>query len=151
MTRKIFMGGKFLAVLIAAAASLPACHTGPPEISIESASARMSPAIYGEAMVFMTIKNDGGPDVLKSVSIDVPGASTMFHIMKGHHMARVPEVPVPGGKSVVLKMGSSHIMVEDMPRSMGAGSPITLTLVFERSGIRQLHLRLEKAPPVPMS
>lgn len=129
---------------------LAACHGGPPRISIQDAKAQLSPAIYGEAMVFMKIKNDGGPDVLKNVSIDVPGATAMLHVMKGNHMAHVTEIKIPGGKSVVFKMGSSHIMIEDMPRTMAEGSPLTLTLVFEKSGTKQLHLKLEKAPAMPM-
>jgi len=98
--------------------------------------------------VFMTIKNDGGPDVLKGVSIDVPGANAMFHVMEGKRMAQEESVEVPGGKSVVFKLGSSHIMIRDMPRTMVEGAPITLTLVFEKSGTKQLHLTLEKAPPL---
>jgi copper(I)-binding protein len=129
-------------------AFLAACQHAPPQISIENAEVQLSPAVYGEAMVFMTIKNDGGPDVLKDVSIDVPGAIAMFHVMEGERMAQEDSVEVPGGTSVVFKLGSSHIMIRDMPRTMMEGSPITLTLVFEKSGTRLLHLKLAKAPPL---
>ncbi len=125
---------------------LQACHSGPPRISIENAKAQLSPAIYGEAMVFMTIKNDGGPDVLEAASLNVPGAQAMFHMMKGHNMAQVTSVAIPGGKSVVFKMGSSHIMIEDMPRGTVAGSPFTLALTFQKSGVENINLKLEKAP-----
>ena len=39
----------------------------------------------------------------------------------------------------------SHVMIEGMPRSMAVGSAFTLTLVFEKTGTKQLQLKLEKA------
>jgi copper(I)-binding protein len=146
--------GKFFAIALfvfLGAAVLTACHKAPPRISIESPKATLSPAIYGEAMVTMTIRNDGGPDVLKGVSTDIPDAKVSFHVMEGRRMARVATVDIPGGSSTVFKMGSSHVMIEDMPKAMVEGSPFTLTLVFEKSGEKQLHLKLEKAPTTPMS
>jgi copper(I)-binding protein len=133
------------------AAILTACHKSPPRISIESPKATLSPAIYGEAMVTMTIRNDGGADVLKGVSTDIPDAKVSFHVMEGMRMAHVATVDIPGGSSTVFKMGGSHVMIEDMPRNMVEGSPFALTLVFEKSGEKQLHLKLEKAPQMPMS
>jgi copper(I)-binding protein len=146
--------GKFsvIAVLVfLGAAVLATCQKAPPRISIESPKATLSPAIYGEAMVTMTIRNDGGPDVLKGVSTDIPDAKVSFHIMEGSRMAHVATVDIPSGSLTVFKMGSSHVMIEDMPRTMGEGSPFTLTLVFEKSGEKKLLLKLEKAPQMPMS
>jgi copper(I)-binding protein len=129
---------------------LAACQSGAPKITIEDAKAVLSPAIYGEAMVTMTIKNDGGTDTLTGISTDVPGAKIFFHIMEGKRMAQVPTVSIGGGTSTVFKMGGSHIMIQDMPRTIAAGSDITVTLTFEKSGTRQLHLKLEKSPEMPM-
>jgi copper(I)-binding protein len=154
MSSKAHGIGKFTAVALAAllaAVILVACHAGPPKIAVEAAKAVLSPAIYGEAMVTMTIRNDGGPDVLKGVSTGIPGAKASFHIMEGKRMAYVPTVDIRGGQPTVFKMGGSHIMIEDMPRTMVAGSPFTLTLVFEKSGAKQLHLKLENAPAMPMT
>jgi copper(I)-binding protein len=137
----VFLGGLILA----------ACQSGQPKISIESPHVVLSPAIYGEAMVTMTIKNEGGPDVLKGVSIDVPGAKAMIHLMEGQRMTQAATVDIPGGSSTEFKMGGSHVMLEDIPRTMTEGSPITVTLTFEKSGVKQLNLKLEKAPPMNMS
>jgi copper(I)-binding protein len=153
MTRTAERAGKCSAIAwiaILGAAFLAACHSAPPRISIESAKAILSPAIYGEAMVTMTIRNDGGPDVLQRVSTDIPGAKVSFHIMEGRRMAHVATVDIGSG-STVFQMGGSHVMIEDMPKSMVEGSPFTLTLVFQKSGEKQLHLKLEKAPALPMN
>ena len=129
---------------------LASCQSGPPQISLQGARAELSPAIYGEAMVTMTIDNNGGADVLKGVSTDIPGATAMLHIMKGERMTEAATVNIPGGKSTVFKMGGSHIMIDGMPRSMAAGSTFTMTLLFEKSGMKQLRLKLEKAAAMPM-
>jgi copper(I)-binding protein len=65
-------------------------------------------------------------------------------------MAHVETVDIEGG-STVFKMGGSHVMIEGMPKSMVEGSPFTLTLVFRKSGEKQLHLKLEKGPAMPMN
>jgi copper(I)-binding protein len=132
-------------------AILSECQSAPPKISIESPQAIMSPAIYGEAMVTMTIKNDGGSDVLKGVSADSPGANVSLHVMEGRRMARVEKMDIPGGSSTVLKMGGSHVMIENMPRTVGEGAVFTLTMSFEKSGEKKLSLKLEKAPAAPMN
>jgi copper(I)-binding protein len=139
-----------VAVVFWGAVILAACQSSPPKINIEDAKAVLSPAIYGEAMVTMTIKNDGGTDTLKGVSTDIPGAKTAFHIMDGKRMTQVSTVTIGGGTSTVFKMGGSHIMIQDMPRTMVAGSDLTVTLMFEKSGTKQLHLKLEKSPIMPM-
>jgi copper(I)-binding protein len=154
MTGNSWRQGKFSLIAIIVflgAVILTECHSAPPRISIEGARAELSPAIYGEAMVTMTIRNDGGADVLKAVSTDIPGAKVSFHVMEGKRMAHVPMVDIRGGSSTIFKMGDSHIMIEDMPKTMGEGSSFTLTLVFGKSGEKQLHLKLEKAPTMPMS
>ncbi len=137
-------------ILFIGAVMLAECHSAPPSISIGGARAELSPAIYGEAMVSMTIKNDGGQDVLKAVGTDIPGAKASFHVMEGRRMARVATVDVRGGLTV-FKVGGSHVMIEGMPRTMVEGSPFTLTLVFAKSGERRLNLKLEKAPALPAS
>ena len=135
----------FLGVIL-----LASCQRGAPKISIESAHATLSPAIYGEAMVTMVIKNNGGPDVLKGVAIDVPGAKASFHLMEGPRMMQAATVDIAGGGSTEFKMGGSHVMIEDMPRTMTEGSPIAVTLTFAKAGVKKLNLKLEKAPQMKM-
>lgn len=145
--------GKFSAIAILvfmAAAFLSQCH-GAPKISIENAKATLSGGVYGEAMMTMDIKNDGGADVLKGVSTDIPGAKAVFHVMEGKRMSEEPSVKIPAGKTTVFQVGGSHIMIENMPKDTAAGSSFTLSLTFEKSGQKQLQMKLEKAPETPMS
>jgi copper(I)-binding protein len=126
------------------------CQNGPPRISFDGAQAELSPAIVGEAMVTMNIVNKGGSDVLTGVKTDIPGAKASFHIMKGERMVSVEAVDVHAKSSLEFKMGGSHIMIQDMPKTMKAGSKFNVTLVFQKSGEKQLPLTLQGSGDMPM-
>jgi copper(I)-binding protein len=136
--------------LLVAITILAACQSGPPQVSIDGAKAELSPAIVGEAMVTMNIRNQGGADVLKGVKTDMPGAKVLFHVMQGERMVNVDTVEVPAKSNLEFKMGGSHIMIEDMPKTMMAGSKFNMTLVFQKSGEKQIPLTLQGAMEMPM-
>jgi copper(I)-binding protein len=151
--RTMALPGKFALMVLFSLVALSmftACESGPPQISIEAARAEMSPAIVGEAMVTMNIKNEGGPDVLTSVKADIPGARISLHIMQGERMVAADTLKIAAKKATEFKMGSSHIMIEDMPKTMKAGSKIDLTLVFQKSGEKKVSLILQPASNMPM-
>jgi copper(I)-binding protein len=142
---------KLLVIFLFAAAVIPAaCQSGPPQVSIDGAKAQLSPGIVGEAMVTMNIRNQGGSDVLQGVKIDIPGAKASFHVMQGERMVNVDAVEIHAKGNLEFKMGGSHIMIEDMPKTMQAGSQFTVTLVFQKSGEKHIPLTLEGASDMPM-
>lgn len=122
-------------------------------IAIENASAELSPALYGEGLVYLTIKNAGGKDTLTGVKVDIPGATADLHEMRDGLMIISKKVVIPSQGSVTLRPSGSHIMIESMPRDMKEGSSFTLTLVFQRSGQKQVPLLLKKSrmPQMPMT
>jgi periplasmic copper chaperone A len=65
-------------------------------------------------------------------------------------MMTVDTVEVPEKSNLEFKMGGSHIMIEDMPKTMKAGSKFNATLVFQKSGEKQLPLTLQGAMEMPM-
>lgn len=123
-----------------------ACQRVPPQVSIEGAKAEMSPAIVGEAIVSLKIVNKGGADVLTGVRTDLAGVTAFFHEMQGPRMITVDTMSVPARETLDLRLGRSHIMIEHMARAVKEGSPLSLTLVFKKSGEKQLQLTLQKAP-----
>jgi copper(I)-binding protein len=137
-------------VLFSLTAIFAACHSGPPQISITDAKATLSPAIRGEAMVTMNIVNQGGPDVLTAVKTDIPGALVSFHIMEGQRMVAVNKVDVSSKSNLEFKMGGSHVMIEDMPKTMKKDSKFSLTLVFQKTGEKIIPLTLEAPMNMPM-
>ena len=126
-----------------------ACQNGPPHISISGAKAELSPSVVGEAIITMNIGNEGGSDVLKGVKSDIPGANASFHVMQDERMVHVDTVKVPAKNSLEFKMGGSHIMIEDMPKTMKEGSHINLLLVFQKAGEKQILLTLQGAAAMP--
>jgi copper(I)-binding protein len=141
----------FLAIsFFAATIMLAACQGGPPQISIDGAKAELSPAVVGEAMVTMNITNKGGTDMLTGVKIDIPGAKAMLHLMQGERMVTADSVKIPAKGNVELKMGSSHIMIEDMPKTIKEGAQLNVTLIFQKSGEKQISMKLQGAAAMPM-
>ncbi len=134
----------------AAISMLFACQSGPPQISIEGAKAELSPAVVGEAMVTMNIRNQGGPDVLTGVKTDIPGAKASLHVMQGERMVNADTVKIPARSNTEFKMGGSHIMIEDRPKTMKEGVKFNLLLAFQKSGEKQIALTLEAAAAMLM-
>lgn len=130
---------------------LAACQITPPQVSIEGAKAEMSSAIVGEAIVSLKIVNQGGADVLTGVRTDLAGSTASLHMMQGPFMVTVDTMPVPARETLDLKRGGSHIMLEHMTRAVKEGFPLTITLVFKKSGEKQVQLTLQKAPSLRMN
>ncbi len=135
--------GVLTVTLVTAVTLLFACQSGPPQIRIEGAKAELSAAIVGEAMVTMKLKNDGGPDVLTGVKTDIPGAKVFFHEMQGERMTNAESMKIPARTTTELKMGGSHIMIDDLPKTITEGSHFNITLVFAKSGEQQIPLTLQ--------
>ena len=66
-------------------------------------------------------------------------------------MVNVDTVEIHAKSNLEFKMGGSHIMIEDMPKTMQAGSKINITLVFQKSGEKQLSLMLQGASDMHMN
>jgi len=137
-------------IVFAATIMLVACQGGPPQISIDGAKAELSSAIVGEAMVTMNIRNQGGADVLTGVKTDIPGAKISFHTMQGERMVDADKVKIPAKGNMELKMGGSHIMIENMPKTVMGGSQLHVTLIFQKSGEKQIPLTLQSGAAMPM-
>jgi copper(I)-binding protein len=143
----------FTIFLAAITAAVMGCQGTPPRITIENASAELSPALFGEGLVYLTIQNAGGKDMLMGVKVDIPGATADLHEMRAGLMIISKKVAIPPQGSVMLRPSESHIMIENMPKDMKEGSSFTLTLVFQRSGEKQVLLTLKKSrmPQTPMT
>ncbi|WP_293448170.1 copper chaperone PCu(A)C [Persephonella sp.] len=109
-----------------------------PEIIIEDPWVRAVPPTAKNTALFMVIKNVGDEaDILIGVKTNI---SKMVSIHKTVNqngvmkMVHVDRLPVPAGKSVVLKPGGYHIMVMGLKKDIKAGDNVKFTLIFEKSG-----------------
>ncbi len=132
-----------LCLLITAAL---ACHNEQPKITIADARAVPSSTMMDEGLVYLTVRNDGGPDAIRNVRTSIPGATASLHVMADGFMKKADMLTIPGHHSIELIPGDSHIMIENMPQEAKEGYRFTVTLVFERSGEKQLNLTFLKTP-----
>jgi copper(I)-binding protein len=150
-TRRANMSGigrlLWILVIILGALSFTGCENEA-NLTVEGARAELSPVIRGEGLIYLRIVNAGGKDTLTQVKTSIPGATADLHEMKGNFMVLANKMRIPAKSTVELQPMASHIMLENMPRDVKEGLPFTLTLVFEKSGERQIALVLMKAKPM---
>ncbi|MDI2131903.1 copper chaperone PCu(A)C [Yinghuangia seranimata] len=92
------------------------------------------PAKQGTAAGYLVVQNDGdAADRLLSVSTPLT-ASAGLHQTSGNSMSKVDAVDVPAHGKGVLARGGTHIMFEDVTKTLKKGDTVTLTLTFEKSG-----------------
>ncbi len=127
------------------------CESGPPVVSIEGARAELSPVMRNEGLVYLKIVNAGGSDSLVDVRPGIPGAKADLHEMKGTIMVMTKAMPIPAKSTVELKPMGSHIMIVNMPTDVKEGYRFNLTLVFSKSGEKQVPLEFMKAQEQPMT
>jgi len=115
-----------------------------PRIAIEAQEAKLSPMIIGSASVFMNISNTGeSGDTLLGARADIPGAVVEIHDTKDGKMAKVENIQVPSMVTVELKPGGLHIMIFHIPEDMKEGSEIKMHLLFEKSGEKELVVKIK--------
>jgi copper(I)-binding protein len=125
------------------------CTSGTPALEIESSQARLSPAMYGVGSAFLTIVNKGnGNDTLVAASVDIPGTTTELHDVQNGRMTKIDKIVIPSNGSVILRPGSLHIMIFDMPHDIKAGRNFTLTLRFLKSGEKRVPVQFTNSSPM---
>jgi copper(I)-binding protein len=127
------------------------CLAGSPEITVKEQKAVLSPMIVGAGAVFMTIVNEGsGDDTLVRARTDMEGTIVELHDVKDGKMIRTEEIAIPANNSVMLRPGSLHIMIFNIPKSVKVDQAFAMTLVFKKSGEMAVPLRFT-TPPFPSS
>jgi len=115
-----------------------------PHITVEAQEAKLSTVIIGSASVFMNISNTGeSEDTLIEARADIPGAIAEIHDTKDGKMVKAGKIPIPSKGIVELKPGGLHIMIFKMPEDIKEGHEFKMHLVFERSGERQIDVKLK--------
>ena len=108
-------------------------------IQVEQPWSRATPAGARTGAVYLTVTNKShDADRLLGVSSDVADKSQIHEMKVVNGTMEMREVstglPVPAGGSVVLKPGSSHVMLIGLKKPLTAGETIPLTLDFEKAG-----------------
>jgi len=147
--RSILLAMALVLVALFASLDLSGCQRMPPKITVRNAQVEFSKDMKDEALVTMTIDNEGGADKIVGVETSIPGATVRIHKMSGMMMTIVKEFDIPAKSSNEFRIGASHIMIAGLPDSVGKGYQFTLSLKFEKTATISLPLTFSKPRPHP--
>jgi hypothetical protein len=117
--------------------------SGEPSLALGGAEMSLSPVLLNVATATMDIVNSGdGDDRLVGVRVDGPRVIAELHDVKDFRMVKVDGIPVPRRGTTTLRHGGPHIMLLGLPKGLGEGAQMTLSLSFARSGERQIMAKL---------
>jgi copper(I)-binding protein len=125
-------------VLLLLGAGLAGCAQ---RASASTPAIQLATAYVGQARgamptdAYLIIRNNGAADRLISARCSTGGTVTLTGPVNGQpsHMQPVPAIRIAGGGLTRLAPNSFHLVITGS-RPMKAGTDITLTLVFARSG-----------------
>jgi periplasmic copper chaperone A len=111
-----------------------AAPDAPAGVTVTEARLVLPPVRGNPAAAYFTITN-GGDTPVAIAAANVTGAGmAMLHTTTTRDgaaaMTHVADVPVPPGESLSFAPGGLHVMVEDLPAGMTAGSQSEITLTF---------------------
>ena len=93
------------------------------------------------AAAYLVIENSGPDDRLLHIHSD-HAAKVEIHTTREQsgvmRMSRMESLLIPAQEKVTLSPGGDHIMFFDLHDAFAAGSTETLTLYFEKAGIREI-------------
>jgi copper(I)-binding protein len=132
----------FAAGLVLATAALAQTN----QLEVTSAWARATPAKAENGVAYLTIRSPT-PDRLVSVSSPVAKKAELHTMsMEGMVMKMRPlaGLDIAAGQPVTLKPGGEHIMLLGLSEPLREGQSFPLTLTFEKAGMREVIVAVEK-------
>lgn len=146
-TRRTITMATTFSALLGLAGPTWAQEAKPAGVSIVAPWARATPGGSKIGAAFLELKGGAADD--KLVAAKAPVASVVElhdHIRDGNimKMRRVEAIPVPAGKSVVLKPGGLHVMLIDLKEPLKEGAVVDLTLTFEKAGEIKVSVPVQK-------
>jgi copper(I)-binding protein len=116
-------------------------------LQIKNAWARATPGKAQTGAAYLTIET-AVPDRLTRVSSPVAGKAELHEMtMEGGvmKMRSLTAIDLAAGVAVVLKPGTTHIMLAGLKQPLRVGESFPLTLEFEKAGRREVNVTIEKA------
>ena len=121
-------------------------------VAIKDAWARATPGMAETGAAYMTIQS--------TIQDRLIGAATPVAKTAGPHemtndngvmrMRPLAAIDLPAGRPVTLQPGAVHIMLQGLNRPLRAGESFALTLRFEKAGMQQVTVVVEKAGAMSM-
>ncbi len=120
------------------------------DLQIDHPWARALPAVAKNGAVYLEIRNKGAaPDRLVAINTPAAASAELHRTQIDGGIARMGELAtleIKPGDSALLHPGGLHIMLNGLTLPLTAGTEFPLTLRFERAGLVELEIRVERAP-----
>lgn len=145
----------FVALSMAVAVALPigvgeAHEYRRGDLQIDHPWARALPPVAKNGAVYLEIRNTGTEsDRLVSISTPAAESAELHRTQLDGGIVRMGELSVLEIKpndSALLHPGGLHIMLNGLKKPLTAGTEFPLTLRFEKAGLVELEIRVERAP-----
>lgn len=121
------------------------------QLHIEHPWSREMPPVAPTAAVYFVVHNNGDQaDRLLRLDTPVAGKAELHEhvhadgVMK---MQQVPAVEIPAGGEVRFEPMGYHVMLFGVKQQAKAGERFPLTLTFEKAGVVELDVAVQKEPP----
>jgi len=141
-----------LAIALFLSLPMAAC-TKPAPLEVKSVWTRDTVGSTANAAVFMTIISPTA-DRLVAASTPVATKTDLMTMNVGSgamEMKFLEGIDIPANKPVSLNAGGLHVWLADLDRPLKAGQTFPLSLVFEKTGRRQVTVSvIPPAAPPPM-
>jgi periplasmic copper chaperone A len=117
------------------------------QLEVSSAWARATPAKAENGVAYVTIQSPTEDRLLSAASpvakkLELHTMEMAGMVMK---MPRLDGLAIPAGQPVTLKPGGEHIMLMGLNGPLREGQSFPLTLTFEKAGVREVTVAVEKA------
>jgi copper(I)-binding protein len=115
---------------------------------VEQAWARATPGGSASTGAAYATIETASPDKLVGASTPIAGRAELHeHVDQGGvmRMRSVDAVPVRPGTPTVLKPGGLHVMLMELKRPLKEGDSFPMSFVFEKAGVREVTVRVERA------
>jgi periplasmic copper chaperone A len=134
-------------VLLLAAVPLGAHEYASRDVTVAHPWARATPGGAKVGSVYLEMKAKRGPgDRLVAVRSPIAGSAEIHsHVMEQGiaKMRRLDGIPMPGGKSIILRPDGFHIMLIDLKEPLKEGDLTKVTLIFEKAGEIEVDATVE--------
>lgn len=133
------------------AAVLASCGApAEPNISVADGWARETVAGQTSTAAYLAVSNTGaGHDKLVAVTMPVPARASLHTTIHEDGIAKMRSLEygldIPARKTVTLRPGGAHVMVEDLGETLRAGETLRMTLRFSRSGAIPVEIAVRPA------
>lgn len=89
------------------------------------------------AALYFTVKNNGPADVLLSASSNASPIATLHQTIDSGvsgTMITIQSLAIPANTTTLVSPGGYHVMLEQVPKPIVAGTTVRCTLVFKNAG-----------------